>query len=257
MTIRFHLQASNTGLGGKNETPPIIFSKPPRTNILATSSDAWFIESLNEADSAGGFIPRWLILQMPDLGRCIPTPLRADGRLVDPLAARLKQIKDLKGSMDFSKVQSIYDAWYRETRKEFDQQPNQRLAMAFWNRHRAHFLKLAAVFNLSGYASLEVQPESMTRAMEFTEQIRRTLFDLLPTGMGREGAGVKQVENAILQRGADGMLQCEFTKAFQGWPSMMREQRLRTLVDGGTIIRYGRPTQGRQGNCPGSPELLD
>ena len=55
--------------GSNQSTPPIIFSDAPRVSILATSSQAWFIDSLSQEDSAGGFIPRWFLIKLPDLER--------------------------------------------------------------------------------------------------------------------------------------------------------------------------------------------
>src|ERR1022692_3878704 len=43
----------------EDETPAIEFDHAPRTNFLATTSEAWFFSSTRKDDVAGGFIPRW------------------------------------------------------------------------------------------------------------------------------------------------------------------------------------------------------
>jgi hypothetical protein len=68
--------------GKKSDTPPIIFDEAPRINILATSSSDWFVNNLEQADVAGGFIPRWLPKQVGKSDRVIPKPLAPNPELL-------------------------------------------------------------------------------------------------------------------------------------------------------------------------------
>lgn len=142
-------------------TPPIVFVGAPRVSILATSSEAWFIDSLSQEDSMGGFIPRWFLIKLPDLDRSIPTPKEPDTAVIPDLADCLQEVRKLKGSVDLSRVKDIYEDWYKATKKRFDEQPNSAVARAFWNRHRVHLLKLAAIYSMSKAGSLTVSSESM------------------------------------------------------------------------------------------------
>ena len=144
----------------KRDTPPIEFSEPPRTNILATSSFDWLITSLHETDTTGGFIPRWLTIQLPNSGRSRPKPLKADLALVSSLGDKLRRISALRGPADMSDVEGIYEDWYRTTQKRFESQPNRALADPFFNRLRNQILKLAVIFEVSRSCSLKVSKES-------------------------------------------------------------------------------------------------
>ena len=77
-------------------TPPIEFNSPPRISILASSSHEWFTNSLTEADSIGGFIPRWFLVDLPDSDRCIPTPRKPDERLVPHICGLPKKCSEPK-----------------------------------------------------------------------------------------------------------------------------------------------------------------
>jgi hypothetical protein len=147
-----------------SDTPDIVFSAPPRLNILATSSLEWFFANLVTSDSTGGFIPRWLLVQSDIASRSVPTPPPLDSSQVGPLVEQLQTIKELKGEADLSEILALYAEWYEPTRKRFHNQPNPGLAEAYFNRHRGHILKLAAVYEAATSHSLRVTVESWKKA---------------------------------------------------------------------------------------------
>jgi hypothetical protein len=193
----------------------------------------------------GGFIPRWRLVELPQSDRAIPTPNQAEKEAIPDLASCLSEVRKLKGPVDLSKVKDIYAEWYRTTRKRFREQANVAMAEAFWNRHRVHVLKLAAIYAMSRSGSLVVSPDAMESAIKTARKTERTIFKLLPTGMSREGAAVDKLEQKILLSGVAGLLKSEFTKAFQFVKEQEREARLRTLITARIVFRYSRPTQGR------------
>jgi hypothetical protein len=83
--------------GKSNDTPSITFTKAPRINILATSSEAWFFTNLQQEDSAGGFIPRWLLVRSPGRTRSVAIPQELDKRKEERLGACLSKIARLGG----------------------------------------------------------------------------------------------------------------------------------------------------------------
>jgi hypothetical protein len=233
---------------GSNEntsTPPIVFSTAPRVSILATSSQAWFIDSLSQEDSTGGFIPRWFLIKLPDLDRAIPTPKEPNKEVIPDLADCLGEVQNMKGPVDLSHVKDMYADWYGETRKRFDAQPNSPVARAFWNRHRVHLLKLAAIYSMSGEGGMTVHSGSMERAIEAARRTENTIFSLIKTGLNHEGSQVDKLEQRINAAGVGGMLKSEFTKAFQDMRYSDRDSRLQTLQDGKVVQRFSRKTSGR------------
>jgi hypothetical protein len=231
--------------GKKSDTPSIGFLIPPRINILATSSESWFMTSLTLEDSAGGFLPRFALVRLPVSKRLISKPKKTDPTLIDPLANILKAAHKLKGSADLTLVEGQYDDWYKKAHVRFSKQPNSTLAMAYFNRLRVQVLKLAVIFEVSQSLSLKVTPSSMKRAIAFAKNIEETLFSLLPTGLSFEGSEIDKIEQRIKNAGPTGLLKSEFTRSFQYVKSREREDRLRTLIQGETVHAIQRRGGGR------------
>lgn len=232
--------------GKSGDTPSIDFKHAPRINLLATSSVDWFVSCLDQDDTTGGFIPRWVMVKLDDPTRLIPKPKPTSKSLIDDLAAHLSLASELEGSADFSLAEDLYAEWYAEAHKRFKAQPNEALAMPFYRRLRVQLLKLAVVFEVSRSLSLTVSPEAMTRAIEFTSKIEQTIFGLLPTGMTREGSAIDKIAERVKTAGADGLLLSDLTRAFQSIKAMDRYGRIRTLLEGRMIHPFWRTTTGRR-----------
>jgi len=230
---------------GKKGTPPIEFLVPPRASFVGTSSYEWLIQNLSRVDASGGFLARWMITFLPDIKKRIPIPPESDSSLLEPLAARLKQISSQEGTADLSRVLDMYEAWYIETADRFDKHPNRSLATAFWNRHRDHLLKLAVIFELSKSGTLRVTVASMKRAIYYASKLERGLLQLLETGLDGESYELGRMIDFVRQGGCDGVLASELTNAFKNMDGRLRYSRTRTLLDGGDFCAFTRKTPGR------------
>jgi hypothetical protein len=231
----------------QTNTQPIEFAHAPRINILATSSVDWFFANLAQEDSTGGFIPRWMIVTSGKSDKVVPIPRKPDPLLAEPLVSYLNKIAtSVHGEVDLSEIQTDYERWYGDTKRRFESQPNQQLAIPYFNRHRIHALQLAVLFEVSITGSLRVSMRAWKRAVEVCNRLEKTIYSLLPTGMNAEGYSITKVENAIRETGDDGMYKSDFTTAFQHDDAPVRERRLKTLVDGGKIHRFRGPiSKGR------------
>jgi hypothetical protein len=226
-------------------TPPITFATAPRMNILATSSAHWFFNNLTQEDSAGGFVPRWLIVCPDDPGKIIPTPLQPNWKMLERLIWQLIRIAEIKGEADLTDILPLYEEWYVETIRRFDSQPNAELANAYFNRHRVHILKLAVIYEVSRSLSLRPSEASWKRAARAAKRLEETIFSLLGTGMNKEGFAIRQMEDRIKKAGPDGLPLSELTRAFQHDNKPIRVQRLQTLLGGETVLAFQRQTAGR------------
>ena len=231
--------------GKKTDTPPIVFDQAPRMNILATSSSDWFINNLEQADTLGGFVPRWLPKQVGKSDRVIPKPVAPNPELLPLLAAQLASIANLEGAADLSGIDTQYANWYGEAKARFASQPNSALADPFFNRLRVELLKLALIFEASQSGGLQVGDGAFRRAVAVASEAEETIFKLLPSGMTREGSEVERIAEKIRSSGTNGITQSELTRAFQHCKSRERDDRVRTLVDAGQIHRVQRSTGGR------------
>lgn len=227
------------------DTPPITFPRAPRFNILATSSEEWFFRNLWQEDSAGGFVPRWLLIRAKDSGRVVPIPRQLDQEVAETLAIQLLCVSDLKGQADLSGILNPYDRWYRETKRRFQSQADKALASVYFNRHRVHVLKLAVVYEVSSTLSLKVTKDSWERAVRAASLLEETIFSLLPTGMSAEGYRLLKVEERIRSAGPRGMAWSELTRAFQHDDSRKRHERINTLLEAQRVYSFHHKTPGR------------
>ncbi len=231
--------------GKRSDTPPIIFGEAPRLNILATSSADWFINNLEEADTMGGFIPRWLPKQVGRSERLIPKPIAPDKEQLPLLAAHLALIAKLDGDVDLSEVEHLYEEWYAKAHSRFGNQPNSALAAPFFNRLRGEVLKLAAIFEISQSGGLRVTKEALDRAIAAASDAEQTIFRLLQTGMNREGSDVEKIAETIRTGGTEGITRSQLTRAFQHCKSRDRNERLQTLLESGRVQEVRQATKGR------------
>jgi hypothetical protein len=231
--------------GKKSDTPSIVFKQAPRINILATSSGDWFVNSLEQADTTGGFIPRWLPKQVGKSERLISKPQATNRELLPLLSDGLVSISHLEGPADLSEVEELYDKWYADTHARFDAQPNVALATPFFNRLRVEVLKLAVVYEVSASSQLKVTERAFQRAVDAALDAEKTIFQLLPTGMNREGSEVERMAERIRSSGEKGISRSELTRAFQHVKQRERDERIRTLIDSGRVQEVHRKTLGR------------
>jgi hypothetical protein len=231
--------------GKKSDTPSIVHYEAPRLNILATSSRDWLINSLEQADATGGFIPRWLLMNVGRSEKLVPKPMRPDQGLIPVLADRLKSIEQLTKNADLTQIEQLYDTWYRLTYEEFKSQPNPELAEPFFNRIRGQLLKLAVIFEVSQSGTLTVRESAFNRAVAAISNARESIFELLPSGMNREGSEVEKMAAFIRGGKEKGVTRTELTTAFQHTKKREREERLATLIDGGRVHVLTEKTNGR------------
>lgn len=228
--------------GKSSDTPPIIFQHAPRTNVLAGSSEEWFFHYLEITDSAGGFLPRWMILRDQGPKRDVPITPKLDESLGRQLAERLRQISELRGEADLSGIHQLYRDWYGPTKRRFEAQPNAGLAMPYFRRHRGHVVKLAVIYEASSSRCLKVTQASWERAVGTAKRLEETIFHLLPTGMNITGYRISQMEERI-RESEDGLLLSQFTRAFQHMERRAREDGLHALCGGGKLIYYKRESE--------------
>jgi hypothetical protein len=231
--------------GKKSDTPPIEFHEAPRMNILATSSSDWFLNSLEQADTTGGFVARWLPMRVDKSDRLIPKPVSPNREFLTTLVERLKSISKLRGDADLSQVEHLYEEWYRDAHPRFAGQPNSALAMPFFNRLRGEVLKLAVIFEVSQSGALKVTEDALKRAIAVVSEAEKTIVEFLPSGMSREGSEVEKMAERIRSAGPAGISKSDLTRAFQHVKRRDRDERLDTLGASGRVQMATKKTTGR------------
>jgi hypothetical protein len=232
-----------TGRGPKSDTQPITFLRAPRINLLATSSEAWFFKNIDIDDSAGGFIPRWTILRTTEMKEPVPKVPPPDKLLESQLAEDLRHIDMLRGNANLEEIEHLHEKWYRATQKRFHGYG--KLGGSFFARHRAHILKLAVIYEAASSFSLEVTQASWEKAEATARDLERTIFGLLDIGLNGRGYELKEAEDFFREAGAEGRSRSEYTVKFKNTDKRVRDERLATLLEQGTIHSVKRTTKGR------------
>ena len=124
-------------------------------------------------------------------------------------------------------------------------QPNAGLAEVFANRHRVHFLKLWALYEVSLSASLNLSKASFDRAVAMCRRIEETILTLLKTGFTSEGAESYSLEERILATGATGLSQTELCSSYRGGKFRDVKDRVSMLLSSGLIECFERKPTGR------------
>ena len=224
------------------DTPPILFTAAPRLNILATSARDWFTTNLKVEDTTVGFTPRWTIVQLPDSGRIIPKPQKANANMESWLAEFLRRAANMSGNRaDLSEVENLYDQWYRHAKPRMKGP----LEEPFFNRLRAQVLKFAVLFEVSRSLSLRVSPVAMGHALSLAICLEENLKQLVKTGSSREAGEISRMENFVKKADVEGCSLSEFVTEFRNMDARNRDAHLRTLVDGGSVVRFRRTGKGR------------
>jgi hypothetical protein len=230
----------------KKDTPPIEFTEAPRINILATSSEDWFFGNIMQTDSTGGWIPRWMLCSLPNAGRSIPIPKNPDPDRAVALIKSLRKINSIQGKeVDLSQARDGYEKWYHSAKARFDAQPNPSLSSPYFNRHRGHVLKLAAIYTAASTGALRVTDEAWEMAVQRAKGLEKTIFKFLPTGMSQGGYECSKMLTRIEETQDEGLTLSAFTRAFQHVESWHRENHLSTLSGAGSVSLFNRKTAGR------------
>jgi hypothetical protein len=247
-----------------SNTPPIEFHGVPRTNIFALTAESWFFRNLDRTDATGGFMPRWTFVDAPG-DRWLSRTQRPDPAMVPALARALHEIyshtvelvEEYRANGEQPNAQpqvqffdgfwrvpgGPHDKWYRATGPKFVEAfPD--MGRAFFNRHRVHVLKLAAVYAASRTRRFVVEPGDWARAVAKATELQATLFRLLKTDMSGTGYTLSRMEAAVERAGPAMLPLHEFTTIFKHETD--RKRLLETLLQTEAVsLVKGESTGGR------------
>jgi hypothetical protein len=234
-----------------DQTPSIEYEEAPRISIVALTAESAFYRNADGEQVTGGFLARWMPVIISDLSREVSRPVAANPLLIPPLVEKLKQIASLRGEMDISQVAEMYDNWYRETKRRFEQHSNQEFVDPFWRRHRNHLWKLAGVYELATSGELIIRPESMQRAIAMCRELEKNIFRLVQTNFSPEGVKAQNLEKFVRDAGPSGRKQYEVFEYLTDIPRLQAEDRIRMLMLRERVFWFKRKNpNGRAGRQP-------
>lgn len=244
---------------GKN----ITFAHAPRTNILGFSAPSWFFKTLKNDtnNAAGGFIPRWTIVDACGGDwKDIPEPLPLDPSVAVRLGEVIKRLARLPEGTKarffdgFSQPGEVphstcpYNVWYHATKERF-RRAHPELGLTFFGRHRGHIIKLAVVYEAAMSGTVDVSREAWDRAEAKARELEDTLFELFRTSFTDFGYHYDRGVKAIQLSKHEGMPKGDFSRIFQD--RKLREDIIRQLYATGDAVLVVRPKPaGKRGPDP-------
>lgn len=94
-----------------------MYVKRPAVSMLGASSPDWFAKAFTDAALRGGFFARMLFVPSNAPGKFVSFPGPPDHAVLSGLAGHLRQVGQLYGEFDISKVKEPFTTWDREQRR--------------------------------------------------------------------------------------------------------------------------------------------
>jgi len=220
---------------GTTNTPDIIFTGAPRLNILAMSNLDWYLAHLKDGDARGGFLARFLPVELHSTPRCVPFVKESNKESWRQLQSKFINLARLTGAADISAFyydhdNSPYAKWYRETKERWDSKGE--VVGVFFKRWRAFVLKLAVIFEMSRSCSLKVSLESFERAVAWLRKTETTVFQLERDGFSAVGLRIKRRIQYFKNVGAAGVTLADYKRHYRGDDkSWQRDEDIKLLLE--------------------------
>lgn len=217
----------------------------PSVNIFAASVLDWVLDRIKQADFAGGFLTRFVIVIATEKEQSFAIPPPSDIKAENALVKRLHDVKEsVKGDVDLEPIRRPYEAWAAG----FEKRAKSPLLAAFISRLAIMGLKLTVLEQAAEDASTHLTEDALGRAISNVETVTDTIEDLeeneLGYGNDRESQDLRKVSRLIREAG-----EIQRTELMQ--KSRLTKKRLEsalsTLTESGQALvkTYRKPDGGR------------
>jgi len=141
----------------------------PFLNILSASSTEWFTDKLKIGDIKGGFLNRFVIIPVSNLGDLKAIPISETASKKNSLLRWLNKIFKYEGEMKIIN-KNIYEDWYHDISKSVMQHELSDILSSYFVRLAVYTLKFAILLELSkSDCSNEISNESLSKAIKLSE----------------------------------------------------------------------------------------
>lgn len=149
-------------------------------SILAASQTGWFLEKLKGGDIRGGFLARFSFWPAFDKKRFIAIPPEPETALLNDIVQRLRLLTTLRPQACTLEpgVSERYTKWLERHERDLHGHPRADDLSPFWSRLSVMTLKFAMLLQLSRDASRVITLDSMDRALDLTDFLKRALAHL-------------------------------------------------------------------------------
>ncbi len=186
----------------KSDTPHKIYA--PCISFFVATTPGYLAENLPYQAFGGGFFSRTLFIVGSDPKQRIPRPSLSeeDLKLMEDLLHDLGEIAQIKGEIGFTKEGGeLFDEWYYQLDKEFEQVSDERLA-SFVERAHIQVLKTAISLKAAETDFIILEPDDIGRAIDLVRDVFKGLSNAFG-GLGRSDLSIQihTLLNICRQRG--------------------------------------------------------
>lgn len=221
----------------------------PCISIFAASVLDWVMDKVKQADFAGGFLTRFILVSATRKEKSMAIPPPADIEAENRLTAELHNIVGfLKGEVSLEPIRAEYEKWVAGFEKRAGHSP---LLAAFISRLQIACLKLAVLEAASDGASQVLSSEALARAINSIEDVADATASLEDNELGyandRESQDLRTVSRIVRTAGE------------VGWSELLRKTRLparrldfavKTLTASGELEMRKHPRPKGSGGWP-------
>jgi hypothetical protein len=151
-------------------------------NIISATTLHWFTDRINEADTLGGFLGRFVYMPctLEDKNGWYYMPQPEDSGLSNMLVKKLKDISKLKGEVKISEeAKTLLIKWLRRHEDELETLEDSKGIVGFYARLADYLLKFAMLYEISGTGKMIISEGSLLRSIKLVNHLKITLKSLM------------------------------------------------------------------------------
>lgn len=203
----------------------------PCITILGASSPDWFSESYRASSLRGGFLARFLFCPSSTAGPYIGHPGPRDDAAEAIMAYHLKQVSELEGRADLSRVWGKFNDWDRTARERLRTDcPPEFTGMR--SRAGTLVLKASMLFHVSDDPeTLTVTPSDLDKAIRYVEHSHKLAEQYLSEEVAHDRDDADRLRLIEIVRRSGG--RCNWSKALKDshLTADKMERAVKTLED--------------------------
>ena len=207
----------------------------PFIGILAATTLDWLIEGVKAGDITGGFLARFLFVQVAEKTKDYPIPPMADPYEREKLVAQVTRLRAIHGTVAFHEVTKMQAEWYTAVTEAARRHEKADIIQPFISRLTTSVWKIAIALEAARSGELFLKPDTMQCALNIADFLRDSITDLLEREfhLTRDAAELERLYKLVERR--PGKSRRDLLRA-SNLRKFTFDQLLDTLMDSGRIV---------------------
>lgn len=175
-------------------------------NIITATTLHWFTDRINESDTMGGFLGRFVFMpcKQEDKNGWLYMPQPEPMTLSNKLVKDIKEISNLKGEIKISdEAKLVMIKWLRRHEDELESLDDSKGIMGFYARLADYVFKFSMLYEISGNQTLVISEGSVLRAIKLVNLLKKSINELISEHIAftKEAKDKQKIFNLIKTNG--------------------------------------------------------